>query len=182
MWFSALPGQPEIQIVKLPAQPCKTESEFDAFSINDKRARPCEKRIFYFRPAFRFATRKPELPRILEVLQCSRIRNKRRDSVWRRVGVNDRVDQRWAEISPALLATGRVNEPRDELLLQRCSNSEKIDTRAEGCAIARSHGDRKSPERKIWRRAVDEQKNNPNERYPADKSHSSRCRFVEGDY
>jgi len=109
--------------------------------------------------------------RTLQVPQRSWIGKKRRDSFRCRISIDDRINQRRAEVAPSLVTSRCSNESRDKLLLQRCSNSGKIDMRTDRGAVTGSQGVRQSPKRKVRRRCVGQQKDNTNERDPANKSH-----------
>jgi hypothetical protein len=92
--------QTKAEVVELPARACKTESKFDSISFYNKSARTCKECVFSFRPIFSFAGRKAELLRMFEIFKDFRIEFQRRNAFRSNVSVNDRVNQRWANIIP----------------------------------------------------------------------------------
>jgi hypothetical protein len=58
-----------------------------------------------------------ELSRGFQVLQCFGIREQRRDPLRRYISINDGIDERWPEVTPALVTARPVSETRYQLLL-----------------------------------------------------------------
>ena len=109
--------QTKVEVVELPARACETEPKLDSISFDNKSARACKECVFYFRPIFSFAGREAELLRLFETFQDFRIGYQRRDAFRSNVSVNNRVNQRWANIIPPLLTCRSLSEPRNKLFL-----------------------------------------------------------------
>ena len=147
------------------------ERELDSITIDDKTARPSEERVFHFRQVFVFAEFEMELSRRLQVLQRFGIREQRRDPLRCDVSIYDGIDERWAEVAPALVTARLVGETRHELPFQGSSDRRKINARTYCRGIAGSYGGRESPKRKVRRRAINQQKDNTDDYEPADEFH-----------
>jgi hypothetical protein len=84
------------------------------------------------------------------------------------VSINDGIDERWTEVTPALVSACLAGETRHQLPFQGGSDRRKINVRVYCRRIARSYGRRESPKRKVRRRAVNEQKDNGDNREPSE--------------
>ena len=138
------PAEAKVEFVEPPAQSLETESEFDSLPIDHKGTRTREECVFYFWPVYSFAG--GELLRSPEVFQRPWIGYQHRETVWSGISINNGVDQGWAEFAPSLVTGRRASEPRNKLFLQRRSNSGKIHTRTNRCAIAGPKRNREAPE------------------------------------
>src|SRR5439155_13371221 len=97
-------GEAKVQLVEPPAQPLKTESEFNSLSIDYKRPRACEECVFYFWPVYSLAG--GELLRSPEIFQRPWIGYQHRETVWCGIRINNDGDQRRAEFAPSLVTGG----------------------------------------------------------------------------
>jgi hypothetical protein len=61
-------GQTELEIVELPTRACEMESELNSIPIDDKTARPREKRVFHFRQVHVFTEFEMEFSRRFQIL------------------------------------------------------------------------------------------------------------------
>jgi len=147
------------------------EPELDSITIDDKTARPGEERVFHFGQVSVFAEFEMELSRRFQVLQRFGIREQRRDPLRCDVSIYDGIDERWPEVTPALVTARLLCETRHQLLFQGSSDRRKINARTYCRGIARSYGGRESPKRKVRRRAVNQQKDNADDHEPADEFH-----------
>src|SRR5215211_3328700 len=147
------------------------EPEFDSSTIDDKAARSCKEGVFHFRQVFIFAEFEMELSQRFQVLQRFRVCEERRDSLRCDISIYDRINERWAEVTPALVTARLVGETRHQLSFQGSSDRRKINARTYCRGIARSYGSRESPKGKVRRRAVNQQKENADDHEPADEFH-----------
>src|SRR5947207_14122983 len=145
--------------------------ELDSFAIDDKYPRPAKKRIFHLRPVYAFAECEMEFSGIFSVFQCFWVRQQRRDPVRSDISINNRIDQRGSEVTPAFMAACFAGKPRHQLPLQRSSNSGKIDARTDCSSIARSNRLCELPKRNVRRRCVNQQSNDTDDQEPANQSH-----------
>src|SRR4029077_7541723 len=119
-----------------------------------------------------------ELSRRLQVLQRFGIREQRRDSLGCHVSINDGIDKRWPNVTPALVTARLLCETRHQLLFQGSSDRGKINALTYRCGIARSNGCRESPKRKVRRRAVNQQKCNADDHEPSYEFHLERDQLL----